>query len=131
MKYKEHKQYRLPGHDYSRDGYYFVTICTKDRKHFFGNVTGGEMYLSPIGWIAYECWLEIPQRFLGVYLDEFVVMPNHTHVIVIIDRGGDVVRRNNHARRNTPRRVPTEGLPFRSGIGPLIEGSLSSIINHY
>jgi putative transposase len=49
MAYKKHKQYRLPGFDYSFNAAYFITIVTKNREHFFGKVKEGEMFLSEIG----------------------------------------------------------------------------------
>lgn len=117
IKFKDKKQYRLPGYDYSGDGYYFITICTRNREHFFGKVMDGRMRLSPIGKIAKYHWRKIPKRFSGIHLDEFIVMPNHLHGIIIIDNC------RNAPCRNAPRRVPT--------IRPLIKNSLSSIINHY
>ncbi|MFA6457787.1 MAG: transposase [Patescibacteria group bacterium] len=76
---------RLSGFDYSQDGYYFVTICTSSRKNFFGEIKNQQMFLSPIGRIARQCWQEIPQHFPFVQLDQFVVMPDHVHGIVVID----------------------------------------------
>jgi len=75
---------RLKGWDYSSAGYYFVTICTRDRLCTFGTVIEGVMRLSPIGEIARTLWQEIPDHAQGVDLDEFVVMPNHVHGIVVI-----------------------------------------------
>ena len=77
---------RLKGWDYRNDGAYYITICTKDRIHHFGSVENGEMILSEIGKLADEFWAEIPQHFPFVKLDEFVIMPNHTHGILVIDK---------------------------------------------
>lgn len=83
---------RLKNWDYSSNGYYFITICTKNRKHFFGeivetqNFASPQMQLSDIGSIAKKYWLEIPNHFPFVALDEFVVMPNHIHGIVVINK---------------------------------------------
>lgn len=74
---------RLKKWDYSAPGHYFITICTKDRKCLFGNVTRGKMILSEMGKIAEQYWREIPDHFNHVKLDEFVVMPNHIHGIII------------------------------------------------
>ena len=114
MKYKQKKQYRLSAYDYSQEGGYFVTICTKDKQIYFGDVVDGCMKLSRIGEIAKQFWLQIPIHFKSVVLDEFVIMPNHIHGIILITD-----------RRNVPRHVPT------TGIRPLAKDSLSSIINHY
>jgi len=75
---------RLQGWDYSREGLYFVTICTHDRKHFFGEIVAGEMQLSPIGEIVAEEWQKTPQIRPNVELDERIIMPNHLHGIVVI-----------------------------------------------
>lgn len=72
--------------DYSRNGAYFITICTKNRKHFFGEIRDGIMNLSDAGKLADKFWLEIPDHFPGVFLDAHVVMPNHVHGILIIDK---------------------------------------------
>jgi REP element-mobilizing transposase RayT len=81
---KNRKQNRMPAFDYSSVGYYFVTICTQDRELFFGNVEHGEMIVSEMGKIAVDCWNEIPDHFDNIVLDEFVVMPNHVHGIILI-----------------------------------------------
>lgn len=74
--------HRLQNWDYANDGFYFVTICTKDKQYFFGEVKDQEMILNEIGKMAEKFWLEIPQHFDNVELDEFVVMPNHIHGII-------------------------------------------------
>jgi len=63
QKYKNKKQYRYKGYDYSQDGFYFVTICTKNRKMFFGNIKNEKMNLSEIGLMADKFWQEIPDHF--------------------------------------------------------------------
>ena len=82
---------RLPNWDYSDSGYYFITICSKDKEDFFGNILNNKMHLSKIGEITNKCWLEIPNHFPFVELDKFVVMPNHIHGIIIIH---DALRRD-------------------------------------
>ncbi len=80
---------RLKNYDYSQEGFYFVTICTKDRKLYFGDVVNKKMALSKIGKIADKYWAEIPNHFSHVKLDYYVVMPNHTHGILRIDYGDE------------------------------------------
>jgi REP element-mobilizing transposase RayT len=72
--------------DYGWNASYFVTICTKNRVYFFGNVVDDKMILNDMGLIADDCWLQIPEHFPFVKLGEHVVMPNHVHGIVIIDK---------------------------------------------
>ena len=76
---------RLPNYDYSSNGYYFVTICTHKKFCYFGGIDKKQMHLSQVGRIAKQHWQEIPQHFKHVDIDEYVIMPNHVHGIVIID----------------------------------------------
>jgi len=75
---------RMPHWDYSWPGWYFVTICTQDRKPHFGRITDGSMNLSAMGVHAAACWQEIPTHHPRVEIDEFIVMPNHVHGIIVI-----------------------------------------------
>ena len=77
---------RLKGWDYGKNGYYFVTICTKDRIPYFGNVINGMVQLSEIGKIALEELQKTPEirKDMNITLGEFVIMPNHIHCIIII-----------------------------------------------
>lgn len=68
--------------DYNGEGSYFITICTKNRNHYFGEIRNGEMHLSRTGVIADILWREIPNRNKNVKLGEFVVMPDHIHGII-------------------------------------------------
>lgn len=81
---------RLQNWDYGWNSAYFVTICTQKRKCYFGNVADGNMILSEIGELAEKYWLEIPNHFPFVQLDAFVVMPNHMHGIIVINKNDDV-----------------------------------------
>ena len=77
--------YRLSGYDYSQPGVYFVTICTSSRQKFFGEIADCQMRLNMAGIFAERCWQEIPKHFSTVELDEFVIMPNHIHGLIIIN----------------------------------------------
>lgn len=77
---------RLKNWDYGSNGLYFVTICVKNRELLFGNVRNGKMKLSEIGTLAEKYWLEIPQHFPFVKLHDHVIMPNHVHGIIQIDK---------------------------------------------
>jgi len=91
MRHKNHRRsIRLKGYDYTQAGAYFVTICTKDRACLFGDVADGVMRLNQMGHIVRQCWLAIPDHFPHVLLDEFVVMPNHVHGILVIMPTHDV-----------------------------------------
>ena len=81
---------RAPFWDYGCTAAYFVTICTQDRKCYFGDVVDGKMNLSGIGIIADVLWHEIKNHTQNVELGQFVVMPNHIHGILIINNDNDV-----------------------------------------
>jgi len=74
---------RLRRHDYSSNGMYFVTICTKKREYFFGELPE---QLSEMGEIAANYWAEIPKHFPFVELDKFVIMPDHIHGILLFNQ---------------------------------------------
>ena len=81
------KSARSPEWDYGKNGIYYVTICTKHGFPFFGAIKEGQMHLSNIGALAQKWWLQIPHMTFGeVRLASFVIMPNHIHGIVILDR---------------------------------------------
>lgn len=79
------KSIRLKDYNYSSDGAYFITLVTKNRETFFGEIINGEMILSEIGKIAFNNWSEIDKHFNNVVLDEFVIMPNHVHGVIFLD----------------------------------------------
>jgi putative transposase len=78
---------RLPHWDYGADGGYFITICVNEMRHEFGEIVHDGLAPTPLGEIAGLHWLEIPTRFLYARLDAHVIMPNHMHGILIIDKG--------------------------------------------
>ena len=75
---------RKPDWDYSNEGFYFITICTKDRTNYFGEIAEGKMNLNSLGKIAEQCLIDIPKHFPHTRLDEYIVMPNHVHFIIEI-----------------------------------------------
>ncbi len=85
---KSRQSLRLSNYDYSQPGYYFVTICTKGMSCWLGAIKNNAVELSSIGKAAQECWLNIPRHFPHVELDEYIVMPNHVHGIIIINPVG-------------------------------------------
>jgi putative transposase len=78
---------RLQGHDYSSPGAYFITICTRNRICWFGEVVDREMQLNDWGRCVRSVWQTLPRHFGELTLDEFVVMPNHVHGILVLSRG--------------------------------------------
>lgn len=82
------KPNRLRNFDYSRAGFYFITIGSSKYECTFGRVENAISYPSKLGLIIHECWREIPQHFSTVHTDFFVLMPNHLHCIVEITQSG-------------------------------------------
>ncbi|MBR9978660.1 MAG: hypothetical protein KFH87_11290 [Bacteroidetes bacterium] len=93
MKHKrnwyQRRSNRLRGYDYAGPGAYYLTIATHRYRNLFGEVVDGVMYPNEAGSVAAQCWQNIPTHFPQVLLDEFVIMPNHVHGIVIIPGKGD------------------------------------------
>jgi REP element-mobilizing transposase RayT len=88
MKFDAEKHHRhsirLRGYDYTQAGAYFVTIVTNDRVCLFSEIVDGEMRLNDGGRMIQQWWFELNRKFSTVETDEFVVMPNHFHGIVVI-----------------------------------------------
>ena len=77
---------RLEDYDYSRSGYYFVTTCTNNREEIFGKIENDEMVLNKYGCYVRQQWKWLTQKYPYVITDEFVIMPNHLHGILIINQ---------------------------------------------
>ena len=129
---------RMPGWDYTQAGAYFVTIVTHGRECIFGEIVGDIMHLSAWGEIAARCWQNIPHHFPHVGLDEWVVMPNHIHGIIIITNTDNVVGAQHAAPlpgqhdpspdTSPPAPLPGQPGPRRTNIQP---GSLGAIIRSF
>lgn len=91
---------RLKEWDYSRYGYYFVTICTKDKQYSFGDIVGDKMKLSEIGKIVAGEWRKTESIRNYAKLDEWVIMPNHLHGIIIIQNDDKNVETHGHASQS-------------------------------
>ena len=77
---------RLKNWDYSANGYYYITICTKNREWLLGNIVGEKMQLSAIGEIVLQGWSDSFVMRAELFCDQFVIMPNHIHGIIIIEK---------------------------------------------
>ena len=106
--FTQRKLLRLKKFDYSTPGYYFVTICTKRRIPFFGEIINRNIILNEIGNIVKQQWLWLEKNFKYVKLDEWIIMPNHLHGIVII---------NNYVGNGRDRSLPTKIKPLPELIG--------------
>mgnify|MGYP001160333489 FL=1 len=112
---KHHRRsIRLSGYDYSQNGAYFVTVCTWKRECLFGEIENNEMRLNDAGRIVFEEWIKTAEIRNEIELDEWIVMPNHFHGILVVSDG-----------RGTARRAPTERF------GQPVSGSLPTIIRSF
>ncbi len=113
--------------DYSSNAAYFITICTANRAHDFGRIVDRKMILSALGESAQDCWDEIPVHFPFVELGEFVIMPNHTHGVLVINKMVDTnVETHGHASVETQNFA---SLPHNK-FGPQSQ-NLASIVRGY
>ena len=125
---------RLKGYDYTRPGAYFITFCSYQRMHLFGEIKDGEMVLNDAGKIARDEWFKTAELrpYVKLYEDEFVIMPNHGHGIIwIVDNNVGTRRRRvqdleeQWARQ---RRAPTEKT---ESFGRPVNGSIPTIVRAY
>jgi putative transposase len=109
---------RLKTFDYSSQGAYFVTVCANVRTNVFGEIVDGEMRLNDSGKMIQQKWLEMHASFSTLILDEFVVMPDHVHMIVGLDAsegehrvrpyGGEHLRRGDLHDRPAGATIPRD-----------------------
>ena len=97
----------MKNYNYSQNGIYFITICTKNRDDFFGEIENNKIILNKLGMIAEKYLLEIPKHFSNSILDKFIVMPNHIHLIIEICD-------NNNDDTNNVGTADLRSLPMRS-----------------
>jgi REP element-mobilizing transposase RayT len=99
--------------DYSQPGAYFITICTQNKMHLFGEIVEEEMILNPIGKIILGCWYDLLKYYSNLELDQFIIMPNHVHGIIVIKAPvGTGLALSKYAEKestkpDSPRAVPT------------------------
>jgi len=115
---------RLAGWNYTYCGWYFVTICVKDRQCVFGEIVDGEMQLSSVGKIVEEEWLKTAKLRSYVMLDAWVLMPNHLHGIIVLEK-------DDPGAVETSRGDVSETRRWRVSTPRLQPHSLGSIINQF
>jgi putative transposase len=125
---------RLRGFDYASPGAYFVTLNTKNRIPIFGTLRDGVMHLNDIGRIVHEEWVRSPDIRPEVVLDEFVIMPNHMHMIVWIrDVDGTRARPLGNIiggfKGSVSRRIQNENVGA-DGIRPSLDGGACDAPRH-
>lgn len=117
---------RLKNFDYSSAGAYFVTFCTQYRGNYFGRVVGGRMELNEAGTIVSSEWLRTAIVRHNVRLDEYVVMPDHFHAIIIIEAG---IEAPGNFQKHRPITIPGARSPrlYPNSLGSIL-GQFKSIV---
>lgn len=105
-KYPVRKRNRLREWDYSTPHWYYVTICAQNHREWFGEIIEGKMVLNEYGLMVQKRWLWLKEHYEYVDLDEFIVMPNHFHGVLIITKdnvgvGRDLPDQNDRKRNRT------------------------------
>ncbi len=77
---------RLKNYDYRTPGAYFITLCAHKREYLFGQIINEKMILNHLGIIVESVWQNLPVHYSNIELDQFVIMPNHVHGIIVLGR---------------------------------------------
>ncbi|MFO7736779.1 MAG: transposase, partial [bacterium] len=140
---KNRRSIRLREYDYSQNGLYFVTICVNGREELLGNVENGEMVLNDAGIMVDNFWNKLPKKFDGIYLDEYVVMPNHFHGIIGLFNDNENGNTHRHGRPHgvaptadsnvgaTPCGRPDIGVFQKNGLSGIISWFKTMTTNQY
>lgn len=109
------ESHRFYGWDYSSDGVYFITLVTEDMKYHFDSIEKGKMILSEFGQIVHEQWLKSFEIRTELFLDEFVIMPNHLHGLVVLKNTQNLGMRivETHGRVSLPNTQGKYVTPFQ------------------
>ena len=91
-------------------GAYFITICSHGRRPVFGRIVDGTMQLSLCGRMVESCWVELPHHYPNAIVDSHIVMPNHTHGIIILKRP------------NSAQGMDAECIPTSHSLGEIVRG---------
>ena len=124
---------RLKGYDYTQPGAYFVTMVTFQREDLFREIVDCEMRLTWTGKLVKREWERLPHRFPHIQLDEFIVMPNHIHgLILIIDPARGTAANNEEEDLKITRCAPANRAPtHREQFGKPVRGSIPTIIRSF
>ncbi len=115
---------RLPGADYTEAGGYFVTICTAQKQEILGSIQNGQVLLSALGGIVRGCLVQVPNHFAHASIKEYVVMPNHVHVIIALGVGARYIVPL-HQRARTPERFQK---PVKGSIPTIIRTFKAAVV---
>lgn len=91
MDLPQRKNNRLKEYDYSQNGAYFITLCTKDRKRILSEIVGEGSplpQLSEYGIVAEQWIKKISEKYQHISLDHYVIMPDHIHLLLMVENSG-------------------------------------------
>jgi REP element-mobilizing transposase RayT len=118
VKYNPEKHHRssirLNGYNYAQSGWYFVTICTKDKDYVLGKIIDSKMKLNEKGNIIKKWWYQIPIEYPHIKLDEFIIMPNHFHGIL------NIIGQNGRGEVTTPLHISHDKQKMKPTLGQII-----------
>ncbi len=97
----DRKSIRLQRYDYSHPGYYFVTVCAFEKQRLFGRYENGRVVLNEWGDIVHDEWTHIPKTWPHIQLDEYIILQDHIHGIIVINSAAAAV---GASQRDAPKR---------------------------
>lgn len=112
--------------NYAAPGWYFVTICTENKQCYFGCIADAALKPSSMGRCADVFWREIPAHHNHVTIDEFIVMPNHVHGILVIDGPDWMPSLGRKGVRRRPRPLPAVS-PKSASLGAIVRSYKSAV----
>jgi REP element-mobilizing transposase RayT len=124
---------RLQNWNYGSQGLYFITVCTKNREHYFGKISNDEMTLNELGFFVQSEWIKSPEirPDMNLELGEFVVMPNHFHGIMIIGENEFNCDGSDAMHRVSTQPTPANKFsPQSKNLGSIMRGFKSSVTTH-
>jgi len=120
---------RLKDYDYSQEGAYFVTICTWNKDHMFGEIDSGNMSLNEYGEIVKQEWLRTGIIRANVKMDYFIIMPNHFHgILMISDDCRGTLQRARHENIRGESRGTLQRAPASEQFGKPVSNSIPTIV---
>lgn len=128
MRYRRRNSLRMPGYVYTSEGIYFVTINARHSRALFGEIRSDVMYPNEIGKCIIEHWYEIPSHYAHVQLDEFQLMPNHLHGIIIFQNRGAHEKVVDNIQHDVPTRYHRSGQMLQAGSLSVIVGTFKASV---
>jgi REP element-mobilizing transposase RayT len=124
------KSIRLKGYDYSKNGIYFITICTHNRENLFGEIIDGKMIINDAGKMVEKEILKTNEIRENIKIEEYIIMPNHIHFVIEIVGAMPLERPNITSNNEHNNKTKTEEKIFHQGSNTMQSNTIGSIVNH-